>query len=90
VIAFYLRLSRFEKDLNDWFYQLSKVENFGFEVTAIEPATPNLSPMVVYLPLRMPIDKELMMRFIQPHRTTIIDVELLRLPSPDIYQMIRY
>ena len=56
MIAFYLRLSRFEKDLNDWFYQLSKVENFGFEVTAIEPATPNLSPMVVYLPLRMPIE----------------------------------
>jgi len=90
VIAFYLRLSRFEKDVNDWFYQLSKVENFAFEVTAIEPATPNLSPMVVYLPLRMPIDKELLTRFIQPHRTTIIDVELLRLPSPDIYQMIRY
>jgi pimeloyl-ACP methyl ester carboxylesterase len=89
-ITFYLRLNRFDKGANDWVYQLGKVANFAFEITAIEPATPNQNPMVVYLPLIMPLDKDRLMRFIQPNRTTIVDVELLRLPSPDIYEVIRY
>jgi pimeloyl-ACP methyl ester carboxylesterase len=90
VIAFYLRLNRFEESANDWVYQLGKVANFAMEVTAIEPAASHAAPMVAYLPLRVPLDQERLSRFIQPNRTTILDVELLRLPSPDIYQMVPF
>ena len=89
-IVFYLRLSRFDKNANDWVYQLDRVKGFAFEITAIEPATPDYDPMVVYLPLILPLDNDRLVRFIQPNRTTIIDVELLRLPSPDIYEVIPY
>ena len=46
------------------------------------------NPLVSYLPLRLPLsapDEAL----IQPHRTTIIDVTLLRLPAPEVYQLIK-
>jgi hypothetical protein len=46
--------------------------------------------MVAYLPLRIPLDKAELARFVQPNRTTIIDVELLRLPNPEIYRIARY
>ena len=29
-------------------------------------------------------------QWIRGHRTTLVDVELLRLPSPEIYRLIRY
>ena len=30
-----------------------------------------------------------LVRLIQPHRTTVIDVQLVRVPSPDIYRIVR-
>lgn len=90
IITFYLRVNRFEKEANDWVYQLGKVAQFAFEVTAIDLAAQRQNPIVAYLPLRVPLNKDQLTRFIQANRTTIIDIELLRLPSPDIYQLIRY
>jgi hypothetical protein len=89
-ITFFIRVNRFDKQANDWVYQLGKVNEFALEITAIEPAAANVNPMVAYLPLRIPLDKAELARFVQPNRTTIIDVELLRLPNPEIYRIARY
>jgi hypothetical protein len=89
VILFYLRVKKFLRKEQDWMDQLANVYDFALEITAIEPAAPRQNPLVCYLPLRIPLNRRQLSNLIQPHRTTIIDVTLLRLPSPDVYQLIK-
>jgi pimeloyl-ACP methyl ester carboxylesterase len=89
VIVFYLRTQKFDRRSKDWVDQLANVSDFALEITAIEPAAPAQNPLVSYLPLRIPLSAKEIRALIQPHRTTIVDVTLLRLPSPDVYQLIR-
>jgi hypothetical protein len=88
-ILFYLRVKKFVRKEQDWIDQLTDVLDFAFEITAIEPAAPRDHPLVSYLPLRLPLNRRQMRALIQPHRTTIIDVTLLRLPAPEIYQLVK-
>ncbi len=89
VITFYVRAQKFDRRAKGWVDQLANVSDFELEITAIEPDAPNQNPLVSYLPLRIPLSGREVKNLIQPHRTTIVDVTLLRLPSPDIYQLIR-
>jgi hypothetical protein len=89
VIVFYLRTQKFARRAKGWVDQLANVSDFELEITAIEPAAPTQNPLVSYLPLRIPLSGKQVKRLIQPHRTTVIDVTLLRLPSPDLYQLIK-
>jgi len=89
VILFYLRVRKFQRKEQDWVDQLANVYDFALEITAIEPAAPSQNPLVSYLPLRIPLNRRQLTNLIQPHRTTIVDVTLLRLPSPDVYQLIK-
>jgi hypothetical protein len=88
-ILFYLRLRKFVRKGQDWIDQLLDVFDFALEITAIEPAAPRHDPLVAYLPLRIPLNRRQLASLIQPHRTTIIDVTLLRLPAPEVYQLIK-
>lgn len=88
VIVFYLRTQRFDRRAKDWIDLLANVSDFALEVTAIEPAAPAEDPLVTYLPLRIPLSGKQVNNLIQPHRTTIIDVNLMRLPAPKVFQMI--
>ncbi len=72
-----------------WVDQLANVSDFELEITAIEPAAPTQNQLISYLPLRIPLSGKQVKNLIQPHRTTIIDVTLLRLPSPELYQLIK-
>ena len=89
VIVFYLRTQRFDRRAKDWLDLLGNVADFALEITAIEPAAPTQNPLVTYLPLRIPLSGRQVKNLIQPHRSTIVDVTLLRLPSPDLYQLIK-
>jgi len=89
VILFYLRVKKFQRKEQNWVNQLADVLDFALEITAIEPAAPSQNPLISYLPLRIPLNRRQMTNLIQPHRTTIIDVTLLRLPSPEVYQLIK-
>jgi len=86
-ICFYLRALRFDRKSKQWLDQLGNVGDFVLEITAIEPAAQRQDPLVSYLPLRIPLNKTELGKYIQPHRTTIIDVELLRLPSSEVYKL---
>jgi hypothetical protein len=88
-LLFYLRLRKFVRKGQDWIDQLLDVFDFALEITAIEPAAPRQDPLVAYLPLRIPLNRRQLTSLIQPHRTTIIDVTLLRLPAPEVYQLIK-
>lgn len=89
VIVFYLRTQKFDRRAKGWVDQLANVSDFELEITAIEPAAPTQNPLVSYLPLRVPLSGRQVKNLIHAHRTTIIDVTLLRLPSPDLYQLIK-
>ncbi len=89
VITFYIRTEKFDRRAKGWVDQLGNVSDFELEITAIEPAAPTLNPLVSYLPLRIPLSGKQVKNWIQPHRTTIVDVTLLRLPSPQLYQLIK-
>ncbi len=89
VIVFYLRTQKFDRRAKGWVDQLANVSDFELEITAIEPAAPTQNPLVSYLPLRIPLSGRQVKNLIHAHRTTIIDVTLLRLPSPDLYQLIK-
>ena len=88
-LLFYLRVQKFDRKAKGWVDLLQNVSDFALEITAIEPAAPAQNPLVSYLPLRIPLSGRQVKNLIQPHRTTIIDVTLLRLPSPDLYQLIK-
>ncbi len=88
-MLFYLRLRKFTRKEQDWVDQLRDVFDFAFEITAIEPAAPREDPLVSYLPLRWPLKRRQMSALIQPHRTTIVDVTLLRLSAPEVYRLLK-
>lgn len=88
-LVFYVRLSRFDRRAKGWVDQLAEVGDFALEITAIEPAAPAQDPLISYLPVRIPLTSKQLASFIQRHRTTIVDVTLLRLPSPEVYQLVK-
>lgn len=51
------------------------------EIDCVDPCTQN----VLYVPLRMRLSVDDLMQYVQPHRTTIFDVTLMRLASPDTF-----
>jgi hypothetical protein len=51
----------------------------------VEPDTEE----VLYLPMRFEFTAAELNQWIQKDRTTVIDVELLRLPSPKIFTMVK-
>ena len=85
IIAFYLRTGAFDEDRGIWIDRLEDLEDFALEITATEPQTDR----IVYLPLRFDIDGRQIRRWIHPHRTTVVDVQLLRVPAPGIFDMRR-
>ena len=84
VISFYLRTDAFRADANDWVPQVPEVKDCGLEITAVEPQTDD----IIYLPFRLELSSERLAKWVQGHRTTIMDVELLRLPSPTVFKIV--
>jgi len=81
VITFYLRVETFDTDQNLWVNQLDQAGVTYLEITATEPETNNIR----YVPLRLRLSKAELKQWIQPHRTTIFDIELLRIPGPEVF-----
>jgi hypothetical protein len=86
VITFYLRTDAFVREAKRWRSQLAEVRACALEVTAVDRETDE----ILYLPFRVELRSEQLLQWIRGHRTTIIDVELLRLPSPNVFRMVPY
>ena len=84
ILMFYLRTNAFVNKSKKWPSQLAEVEMCALEVSAVEPETGK----ILYLPLRIELTSEALMTWVQPDRTTILDVELLRLPAPDVFTLV--
>ena len=85
IITFYLRTDAFFADAGRWIARVPEVGGCFLEVSAVEPQTSE----IIYLPLRFEFTPEELQTWIQGNRTTIIDVQLLRLPSPKILTLVR-
>lgn len=83
IITFYLRTDAFNAEQNEWIPRVPAVDGCYLEVTAVQPETRE----ILYLPMRFEFSKEDLIQWIQPHCTTIIDIELLRLPSPEVFRI---
>jgi hypothetical protein len=64
---------------------LDDVKISSLEIAAVEPETGD----ILYLPCRIELDNAQLKQWAQGHHTTI-DVELLRLPSPNVFRMVRF
>ncbi|MBI1374565.1 MAG: hypothetical protein GC159_17750 [Phycisphaera sp.] len=88
VITFYLRTDAFDEVADagkgGWTPRVPLVDGCYLEVSAAEPQTED----ILYLPMRFEFTPQQLVEYIQPHRTTILDIVLLRLPSPDVYRMV--
>jgi len=86
IITFYLRTDAFNPEAGDWEPQIPKVQGCHLEVSAVEPETSE----IVYLPMRFEFTAAQLEAWVRGHRSTLVDVELLRLPSPELYKLARY
>lgn len=86
VITFYLRTLAFDAERKDWISRLPAVGGIDLEISATEPQTAEIR----YLPLRYEFDAESVVRLLKPHTTTILDIELIRMPSEEVFRMVKY
>jgi hypothetical protein len=79
--TFYLRLEAW--DGSTWVDRLAQVNGVDLEIDCIDPKTER----IVFVPMRMRLSGALLSRYVRPHRATLIDVELLRLPARETFSM---
>lgn len=83
-VTYYLRLQRFKR--GNFGDRLAKVAPLNLEITGHEPETDK----IVYLPMRLRLTPEQLRTLVQPFRTTVVDVTLLRLPSGEVFELKSY
>jgi hypothetical protein len=86
ILTFYLRTDAFVSKSKKWVPQVPEVKMCALEVSAVEPETGE----ILYLPLRLELSTDQLVQWIQGHRTTVIDIELLRLPSPGVFRLVPF
>jgi hypothetical protein len=79
--TFYLRLEAWNG--SKWVDRLAQVNGVDLEIDCIDPKTER----IVFVPMRMRLSGGLLSRYLKPHRATLIDVELLRLPARETFSM---
>lgn len=82
-IVFYLRTARFSDEEKGWVDQLAGIDTVQLEIAPVEPRTGDIR----YLPLCLTLSGKRLRRFVQPHRTTVVDVTLMRLPAPGVFRV---
>jgi hypothetical protein len=79
--TFYLRLEAWNG--TNWVDRLAQVNGVDLEIDCIDPKTER----IVFVPMRMRLTGAMLSRYLKPHRATLIDVELLRLPARETFSM---
>lgn len=87
IITFYLRSDSYNPASagGSWVPSLPFVNGCTMEIDAHEP----LTERVQFLPLHLTLSASDLERWVQPHRTTIVDVALLRTPVQEVLSLTR-
>jgi hypothetical protein len=83
VRTYYFRTSCFDKDLDAWVPQAPRVRGTYVEISALEPN----SKEIAFLPLRLWLTTEQLTLWLGEHRTTIVDVTLIRRSSTRVFSI---
>ena len=93
IITFYLRTGKWDRDNKtfkdpegNYLNRLSEIDDVVLEITGEERETDDIQ----YLPFRKYLDKETLMRFVKPHATTVIDIEMRRIPSENVFKAFKH
>jgi hypothetical protein len=83
--TYYLRTQKFEEIKGEQVLvdRLDNAAPMDFEITGCE----SQSDEIRYLPLRMKVSAANLKKMIEPFRTTVVDVVLLRLPSGRVFEL---
>jgi len=84
ILCFYLRTSSFDAQSGGWADRVAEVGGLHLEISPTAAGTGD----VRYLPVCLTLSAQRLRRFVQHHRTTVIDVTLLRLPSPRVFRLV--
>jgi hypothetical protein len=83
--TYYIRTHELDKD-GKWAACLPFTNGVDLEIDCVDP----LTKFVEYVPLRLRLSADLLTQYVQAHRTTIIDVHLLRLPATGTFSLYSY
>jgi hypothetical protein len=82
-VTYYLRTQKFDKEADTWINLIDQVAPLTIEISGTEPD----SHQIRYLPLSRLLKQAELRVLIQPLRTTLIDITLLRLPTHDVFAL---
>ena len=82
-ITYYLRTQKFDKKSKKWRDQIAKLLPLDVEITGHEPLSDDIS----YVPLNIRLTVKQVASIVLSFQTTIIDVQLVRLPSRKVFDI---
>ncbi|MGX5202164.1 hypothetical protein [Aliikangiella sp. IMCC44632] len=83
IITFYLRTQSFDKKAKQFIDLTAQLAALNIEITAYQADTNE----IVYVPLTLSIKAEQISEIVQSFKTTIIDVELVRLATSKVFEI---
>jgi len=83
VHTFFLRVREWNRETRAWEDQLDEIDGVILEIEGNEPQTNDIQ----HVPFRLQLDHGALKKWIVPNTTTIVDIEMLRLPSPDVFRI---
>ena len=87
ILVYYLRTAKFNKDQNEWLSLLDSILGCNLEIDFLEPASQQ--QVIKYLPFRYQFDAAQLKSWVVGHHTTVIDIEALRLPAPEVFTIVK-
>ncbi len=85
IVVYYLRTSKYDKATNEWLPLLDSITECNLEIDFVEPD----SDVVKYLPFRFHFDSGQLKSWVMGHRSTVIDIEVIRLPDPKVFTIFK-
>ena len=85
IITFYLHTQEFNCKTKKFEDLVGKVAALDIEVTGHEPETNDIA----FVPLSIQLSTQQVHSIVESFKTTIIDIELVRLPSDGVFEVVR-
>jgi hypothetical protein len=84
VLTFYMKVK--EWDGAGWKCRLDELESVTLEVEGNEPQSDDIE----YVPFKLKLDQEAVKKWIVPNQTTVMDIQMRRVPSADVFRIFKY
>jgi len=82
-VTFYLRTQKYNTATKCWDDLLPLIPPVNMEITGHEP----LSEDIAFVPMNLELSSQEVMAIIEPFKTTVVDITLLRLPSEKVFEV---